>query len=62
MVIGELKNRRLGIKEILIGGGGNEAGHCRKMSLEFIKAEVEKVITRGTLEPPAKDWEQVNFA
>jgi hypothetical protein len=62
MVIERLKKRKLRIKEIWIGGGGNEDGRCREMSLDFIKAEVEKTITRGVWEPPEKDWEQVNFA
>jgi hypothetical protein len=61
-VIGKLKKRNLLVEEIWIGGGGNEDGRCREMSLEFIKTGVEKMMTLGVWEPLERDWEKVSFA
>lgn len=59
-VIAALKTR-CAIKEVWLGGGGNTEGHCRKMSLGWVKAGVEEMITmeKWTL---GSGWEQVSFA
>ncbi|KAE9362508.1 hypothetical protein N431DRAFT_529048 [Stipitochalara longipes BDJ] len=59
-VIKALKGRGLKVKEYWVGGGGNESGRCRAMSLQWIKDNVEEM-TKGTWKPPT-NWEKVNLA
>jgi hypothetical protein len=55
---------RLAIKKVWIGGGGNEEGHCRKMSLAFVRRVVEELAQGGGNIDIAKlggiKWEEVN--
>jgi hypothetical protein len=59
-VISELK-KRCAVEEIWLGGGGNTGGRCREMSLSWLRAGVEEMITaeKWTL---GSGWERVNFA
>lgn len=67
-MIERLKARELRVEEYWVGGGGNWAsedggdeGRCRAMSLEWIKNNVEEMITTEDWKP-GNGWERVNFA
>jgi len=61
-IIAELKRaRKLAVERVFVGGGGNAAGHCREMSLRWLRDGVEQMVTTEKWEFGIR-WEQVNLA
>ena len=57
----EIRTRRhLAIDAVYIGGGGNEEGLCRRMSLGWIRSIVEEMVTKEQWDTTQIEWEQVN--
>lgn len=57
----EIRTRRnLAIDAVYIGGGGNEQGDCRKMSLQWIRGVVEEMVTTEDWDKRQIRWERVN--
>lgn len=55
------KARKLAVEKVFIGGGGNVAGQCREMSLQWIREGVEQMVTTEQWETGVQ-WERVNLA
>jgi hypothetical protein len=60
-VIAALKKRELRIDKIWMGGGANETGRCRAISLGWIKDGVEEMITTEDRQL-GNSWEKVTLA
>jgi hypothetical protein len=60
-ILREIRTRRnLAIDAVYIGGGGNEQGDCRKMSLQWIRGVVEDMVTTEDWDTQQICWELVN--
>jgi hypothetical protein len=60
-MIAEIKSKQgLAITNVFIGGGGNTEGHCRKMSLNWVRGRVEEMMTNEKWNMKALAWEEVN--
>jgi hypothetical protein len=53
-------SRKLAIDEVYIGGGGNTAGDCRSMSLQWIRGLVTEMVTLEKWDIGQVEWERVN--
>ena len=61
MIIRLRTARNLAVEKVLVGGGGNQAAECRKMSLQWIRRGVEQMVTSEDWTIHGQ-WEQVNLA
>ena len=55
-----LRHRGLGVDKVFISGGGNVAGDCRRMTLEWIESWVRDLITGSPERSLSSDvWEEL---